>query len=70
MKNDKYNLNDPIIQWRCKVEKQQTDESYRKMCNHEITHAVLNTIKQMKNRKEDLNAKLVQGSYQGKRKEK
>ena len=59
MKNDKYNLNDPLIYWRCKVEKQQTDESYRKMCNHEMTHAVLKTIKQMKNRKEDCNAELV-----------
>lgn len=48
MKNDKYNLNDPLIRWRCKVEKQQVDESYRKMCNHEMTHAVLNAVKTIK----------------------
>lgn len=56
---NKYNLNDPLIHWRCKIEKQQADESYRKMCNHEMTHAVLKAIKEMKNRKEDENAKLV-----------
>lgn len=61
--NDKYNLNDPLIHWRCKIEKQQVDESYRKMCNHEITHAVLNAIKEQKNRKENYNAKLVCRSY-------
>ena len=26
MENDKYNLNDPIIQWRCKVEKEKSDK--------------------------------------------
>lgn len=52
------------------VGEQKAYESYRKMCEHEMTHAVLNTIKKMKNRKEDLNAELVRGSYQGKRKEK
>lgn len=26
MGNDKYNLNDPIIQWRCKVEKEKSDK--------------------------------------------
>lgn len=56
MENNKYNLNDPLIHWRCKIEKQQTDESYRKMCNHEMTNAVLKTIKEHKNRKEDKNA--------------
>lgn len=61
--NDKYNLNDPLIHWRCKIEKQQADESYRKMCNHEITQAVLNAIKGQKNRKENYNAKLVCRSY-------
>ena len=48
MNKIKYDLNDPLIHWRCKIEKQQTDESYRKMCNHEMTHAVLNAIKQSK----------------------
>lgn len=53
MKNDKYNLNDPLIHWRCKIEKQQVDESYRKMCNHEMTHAVLNVIKELKQAEEE-----------------
>nr|DAN77298.1 MAG TPA: hypothetical protein [Caudoviricetes sp.] len=56
MNKIKYDLNDPLIHWRCKIEKRQADESYRKMCNHEITHAVLNAIKKHKNRKEDKNA--------------
>ena len=50
MKKDKYNLNDPLIHWRCKIEKQQADESYRKMCNHEMTHAVLNAVKTIKSK--------------------
>ena len=56
---NKYDLNDPIVQWRLKVDKNNKDVDVRGMCNHEITHAVLKTIKQMKNRKEDENAKLV-----------
>lgn len=56
---NKYDLNDPIIQWRLKVEKNKKDVDVRGMCNHEITHAVLKAIEQMKNRKEDENAKLV-----------
>lgn len=57
MKQNKYDLNDPLIHWRCKIEKQQAYESYRKMCNHEITHAVLNAIKKVKNRKGDKNGR-------------
>lgn len=48
MNKIKYDLNDPLIHWRCKIEKQQVDESYRKMCNHEMTHAVLNAVKTIK----------------------
>ena len=59
MKQNKYDLNDPIIQWRLKIENQKKEINVQGMCNHEITHAVLKTIKQMKNRKEDENAKLV-----------
>jgi hypothetical protein len=54
MTNDKYNLNDPLIHWRCKVEKQQADESYRKMCNHEMTHAVLKAIKEIINKEKEV----------------
>ena len=57
MKQNKYDLTAPLIHWRCKIEKQQADESYRKMCNHEITHAVLNAIKKVKNRKGDKNGR-------------
>lgn len=59
MKQNKYDLNDPIIQWRLKVENQKREINVQGMCNHEITHAVLKTIKEMKKRKEDENAKLV-----------
>lgn len=54
MTNDKYNLNDTLIHWRCKVEKQQVDESYRKMCNHEMTHAVLKAIKEIINKEKEV----------------
>lgn len=57
MEKDKYDLNDPLGYWRCNIEKQQADESYRKMCNHEITHAVLNAIKKVENRKGDKNGR-------------
>ena len=41
MKQNKYDLNDPLIHWRCKIEKQQADENVLKMCNHEMTHSIL-----------------------------
>ena len=48
MNKIKYDLNDLLIHCSCKIEKQQVDESYRKMCNHEMTHAVLNAVKTIK----------------------
>ena len=30
MKNNKYDLNDPLIYWRCKVEKEKSDLKKRK----------------------------------------
>lgn len=59
MEQNKYDLNDPVIQWRLKVDKNKKDVDVRVMCNHEITHAVLKSINEIKNRKEDENAKLV-----------